>query len=223
MVNQLENVVICGAGGLGRETLEILTAQNSVDNKWNILGFIDDTKSEGVAINGYPVLGNTDWFCGNHQNTGCLVAIGDPKIRCRVVKKLNSHGINFVNAIHPGAILSGSVSLGKGIIICAGAVLTVNIKVGNHVILNANSTIGHDVTIGDFCSIMPSATINGNTFIKTGANFGSGATGIQNITVGKWSIIGAGAVVINDIPDRVTAVGIPARPIRVHPEDEGAG
>jgi sugar O-acyltransferase (sialic acid O-acetyltransferase NeuD family) len=212
----MENVVIYGAGGLGREVLEILKAQNS-KKKRKILGFIDDKKTKGQLINGFPVLGDTDWFCINHQNSGCLVAIGDPEIRCRVVKKLTNNNINFTNAVHPSAVLSDSVSLGENVIICAGVVLTANVTIGSHVVLNANSTIGHDVIIEDYCSIMPSATINGNSHIMTGANFGSGATGIQNITVGEWSIIGAGAVVIKDIPDRVTAVGIPAKIIKTHP------
>ena len=202
----MEKVVICGAGGLGREVLEILKSQNSLRKKWKILGFIDDTKAKGQFINGFPVIGDIDWFCNNHKNVGCLVAIGDPQIRYKVVKKLDNYNIKFVNAIHPSAILSDSVSLGKNVIICAGVVLTVNIKLGSHIVLNANSTIGHDVIINDYCSIMPSATINGNSHIKEGANFGSGATGIQNIQVGKWSIIGAGAVVVKDIPDGVTAV-----------------
>lgn len=210
----MQDVVVCGAGGFGREVLEILKTQNETAKEWSILGFIDDTIPEGQEINGFPVLGNTKWFCDNHNNVGCLVAIGDPRMKRRVVQKLEKYDVDFVNAVHPNVIMSDSVDVGKNVIICAGCILTVNIKLGNHTILNLNSTVGHDAIIEDYCSIMPSVKINGNSHIKQGVYIGSGATIIQDISVGCWSIIGAGAVVVKDIPDRVTAVGMPAKPVK---------
>jgi sugar O-acyltransferase (sialic acid O-acetyltransferase NeuD family) len=214
----MQDVVICGAGGFGREVLEILKSQNENTVNWNILGFIDDTIPKGQMVNGFPILGNIDWFCTNHNNVGCLVAVGDTRVKRKIIEKLEMFHVNFVNAIHPSVIMSDSVEIGKNVIICAGCILTVNIKIGNHVILNLSSTVGHDVIIEDYCSIMPSVKINGNTHVKQGAYIGSGATIIQDTSVGCWSIIGAGAVVVKEISNRVTAVGIPAKPVKAHLE-----
>jgi sugar O-acyltransferase (sialic acid O-acetyltransferase NeuD family) len=214
----MQEVVIYGAGGFGREVLEILKSQNNIEKRWVILGFVDDTISQGKLINGFPVLGNIKWFSNNHNNVGCLVAIGDPRSKYPIIKELKKYNVSFVNAIHPSVIMSDFVEIGNNVIICAGCILTVNIKLGSHIILNLCSTVGHDVIIEDYCSIMPSVKINGNSHIKEGAYLGSGATLIQNVSVGNWSIIGAGAVVVKDIPDNVTAIGMPAKPIKTLPE-----
>lgn len=213
----MQEIVICGAGGLGREVLEIFISQNKIANKWKILGFVDDTKSEGELINGFPVLGNIEWICNNHKKAGCIVAIGDARNRYNIIKKLEKYNINLVNAVHPSVVMSDSVEMGKNVIICAGCIFTVNITLGSHILINASTTIGHDVIVEDYCSIMPAVIINGNSYVMEGAYIGCNATIIQNINVGKWSVIGAGAVVLEDIPDRVTAVGIPARPIKTLP------
>jgi serine acetyltransferase len=87
----------------------------------------------------------------------------------------------------------------------------VNIKIGNHVIINLNCTIGHDTIIEDYCSIMPTVIINGNNHLSEGVYVGTGTTFIHQISVGAWTTIGAGAVVVNNIPGNVLALGVPAK------------
>lgn len=212
----LQKVVIIGASGFGREVLDIFLAENKVSPKWEILGFIDeDPRLKGKVINDYPVLGSFDWFEKiDTDDVRVIVAIGDNKVRKKVVNKAKSLNLKFCNAIHPNAIMTPFTSLGEGVIITAGVILTNQIKIGNHVIINLNATVGHDVVIEDFVNINPGVHINGNNRIKEGAYIGSGAVTIQNITIGRWSIIGAGAVVIEDIPEKVVAVGVPAKPIK---------
>jgi len=195
----MKAVVIIGAGGFGREVLEIFKDQNKIKKKWNILGFIDENKKlHGKKINNYEVLGGIDWF-KNHRDVECVCAIGETDVKKRVIDRLQKYDINFCNAIHPSVIMSEFIEIGKGVIICAGTILTVNIKIKNHVIININSTIGHDSIIEDYCSIMPTVIINGQNHLSKGVYIGTGATFIQNISVGAWSIIGAGSVVINNI------------------------
>ena len=212
----LQKVVIIGAGGFGREVLDIFLAENKVSPRWEILGFIDENPQLfGEVVNGYPVLGSLDWLGKTDINEiRVIVAIGDNKVRKKVVKKAESLGSNFCEAIHPDAIMTPFVSMGEGVIIAAGAILTNQIRIGNHVIINVNATIGHDAVIEDFVNINPGAHINGNNRVEEGAYIGSGAVTIQNITIGRWSIIGAGAVIIENTSERVIAVGVPAKPIR---------
>ena len=207
----MNKVVIIGAGGFGREVIEIFKDQNCIKKWWEILGFIDENSALwGKVINNFSVLGGLDWF-ENNREVGAVVAIGDPKTKKRIVDLLEKNGVLFYNAIHPSVIMSEFVNLGKDVIICAGSILTVNISICNHIIINLKCTIGHDAIIEDYCSIMPSVSINGENHIGKGVYIGTGATFIQQVSVGEWAIIGAGAVVIDNIPDHVVAVGIPAK------------
>jgi sugar O-acyltransferase (sialic acid O-acetyltransferase NeuD family) len=212
----MQSIVILGAGGFGREVLDIIIAQNKVSKRWEILGFVDEnTELKGKVLNGYPVLGSFDWFSKiDLKEIRVVCAIGDNISKKKVVEKAKGVGLRFANVVHPSVIMTEFVTLGEGVIICAGCILTNQITIGNHVIINLDVTIGHDSIIEDFCTLSPGVHISGRNKIGEGANVGTGAVTIQGITIGRWSIIGAGAVVAQDIPDKVVAVGVPAKPIK---------
>jgi sugar O-acyltransferase (sialic acid O-acetyltransferase NeuD family) len=212
----MQNIVILGAGGFGREVLDIIIAQNKVSKRWKMLGFVDENRElKGKVLNGYPVLGSFDWFSKiDLKEIRVVCAIGDNISKKKVVEKAKGLGLRFANVVHPSVIMTEFVTLGEGVIICAGCILTNQITIGNHVIINLDVTIGHDSIIEDFCTLSPGVHISGRNKIGEGANVGTGAVTIQGITIGRWSIIGAGAVVAQDIPDKVVAVGVPAKPIK---------
>jgi len=212
----VKSVVIVGAGGFGREVLEIFKDQNRISRSWNILGFVDENKQlQEKTLNGYPVLGGLDWLREHNNPTlGCVVAIGTCETRKQVVERLQEIGVNFYDAIHPSVIMSDSVKMGTDVIICAGSILTVNIKIGDHVHVDTNCTIAHDAVIGSYCRLNPGVKINGNNHLGEGVYVGTGATFIQEVSIGSWSTIGAGAVVAVDIPEKVTAVGVPAKVVK---------
>jgi len=217
-----QKVVIIGAGGFGREVLDIFEADNEKCNAWEILGFIDDNPHiQGQRIRGYPVLGGVDWFSKSEaESVKAVIAVGENKLRRKIAQKAMSYGAKFCNIIHPSVIMTPHIKLGKGIIIAAGCIFTNNITIQDHVIINLDVTVGHDTVIESFVNLNPGVHINGNNKMLEGAYIGSGAVTVQNITVGKWSIVGAGAVVVRDIPEKVVAVGIPAKPIRPIEEAE---
>lgn len=212
----MKSVVIVGAGGFGREVLEIFKDQNKISRTWQILGFIDENKElHGKTVDGYTVLGGLDWLRKhNSSGLGCVCAIGNSETRKRVVGDLGGIGVNFYNAIHPSVIMSELVKLGKDVIICAGCILTVNISIGDHVHINLNCTIGHDAAIGSYCTINPLVAISGNDKLGEGVYVGTGAVLIHQISVGNWVTIGAGAAVIEDVPGKVVAVGVPAKVVK---------
>ena len=212
----MKSVVIVGAGGFGREVLEIFKDQNTISRTWDILGFIDENKElHGKIVNGYPVLGSLDWVREhNSGNLGCVCAIGICETRKRVVERLQEIGVNFYNAIHPSVIISEFVDLGQDVIICAGSILTVNIKIGDHVHVDTNCTIAHDAVIESYCRLGPGVRINGENHLGEGVYVGTGTTFIQQVSVGTWSTIGAGSVVTEDIPEKVVALGVPTKIIR---------
>jgi len=215
-------VVIVGCGGFGREVHQLFKDYNNdqlyqFDN-FNLLGFIsEDNYSHGTKINNLPVLGNLSWF-KDHKDVKCVVAIGDPIKRREMVSKLNKIGVSFCSIIHPSVIIGDSVEVGEGCIICAGVILTTNIKIQNHVIINLGCTVGHDVWLKNYVSLMPCVKVNGGVTLYTAVYVGSGTTFIQNITVNPYSVIGAGSVVISNIPRRCTAIGVPAKIIKKYDE-----
>lgn len=208
----MKDIVILGSGGFGREVHWLIEEINNVKPQWNLLGYVDDIHPIGELINGFPVLGTTEWL--NNQELNVVCAVGDPDTKKMILDKLNSSKNTYPILIHPDVKYSSSVKFGEGSIICAGNILTVNIEIGKHVIINLDCTVGHDALIDDYSTILPSVNVSGNVIIEKCVSVGTGTQIIQGVKIGKHTIIGAGSVVTKEIEPNVVAVGIPARPIK---------
>lgn len=212
----MKDLIIFGASGFGREVMWAAERQNRVEPTWNILGFMDDEESiQGTEINGYKVLGKTD-DVSNYPEAFFVVAVGASRVREKIVSNMKSVNpyIKFGTVIDPSVQMSNLVTIGEGTIICAHTIITVNISIGSHVIINLDCTIGHDAILQDFVTLYPSVNVSGITNIGRAVELGTGMQIIQGKTVGDYSIIGAGAVVVKNIPANCTAVGSPAKPIK---------
>ena len=106
------------------------------------------------------------------------------------------------------------MKIGDGSIICAGTIATVDIEIGKHVIVNLDCTIGHDAKLEDYVTVYPSVNISGFVTVGEETEIGTGTQIIQGIKIGRESIIGAGAVVLKELPEKCTAVGSPAKVIK---------
>lgn len=211
----MKDIVIIGAGGFGREVAWLIEDINKVEKEWNIVGFVDDDESiQGNEINGYRVVGNVEWL--KKQEINVVNAIGDPIIKKKVMVRLEDSKNIYPILIHPNVIYSDKVEIGEGSIICAGNIITVNIEIGTHVIVNLDCTIGHDAVLGDYTTVLPSVNISGFVKIEECVNIGTGSVIIQGASIGKNTVVGAGAVVVKDLPGNCTAVGAPAKPIKFH-------
>jgi sugar O-acyltransferase (sialic acid O-acetyltransferase NeuD family) len=143
-----------------------------------------------------------------------VISIGVNATRKRVAERIGN-AIDFGTAVHATAIVSKRAVIGEGTVVMAGAVINADTRVGKHCIINTSASIDHDCVLGDYVHVSPNATLSGDVEVGEGTHIGSGASVIQGIRVGKWCTIGAGAVVIKDIPDFATAVGNPAKVIKV--------
>ncbi len=213
---KLQKVVIIGTGGFGREVLDVLEAINQAEAQYDILGFITEPgyQQPGELIHEKPVVGHFDWLEQNKHEVKAICAIGSPAVRLRLTRQAEQMGVQFFSAVHPRAILTRWVTMGAGSIITAGCILTNNITIGNHVHLNLDCTVGHDAVIEDYVTVSPGVHISGNDRLETGCFIGTGANLIEGKTIGQWSVVGAGSVVVKDIPANTTAVGNPAKVIK---------
>lgn len=205
-------IIIYGAGGHGKVVADVVERQGT----YNLLGFIDDNPAVwGKELSGYKILGGID-ACTNGGLTRYpfIVAIGDNQARRQIVARLETLGGHFGRAVHPSAQIAKDVRLAPGVMVMANVVINPGSRIGNHTIVNTSATIDHDCVIGDFVHISPAAALAGNVVVQEGAHVGMGSLILPGVQVGAYSVIGAGAVVTKNIPERVTAVGVPARPVK---------
>lgn len=212
----MRDLVIIGAGGFGREVAWLVDDINEASNEWNLLGFIDCNESiHGTELNGYKVLGGFDYLKAK-ENIYYVCAIGNAKVKKDIIEnKCSKYNIKAATLIHPSVIMSKRYNeIGDGCIICAGNIITVNCNIGNHVTLNLDCTVGHDVFINNYTTIYPSVNISGNCNIGECVEVGTGSQIIQGKKIGNNSIVGAGSVVVKDIENNRTVVGVPAKAIK---------
>ena len=214
----MKDIVIVGAGGFGREVRLMINQINKNDKKYNFLGFYDDAFQKGQLIDSFKILGGVEDLVSIKSKISVIIAIGEPHIKKKVVfLLLKNKLLSFPNIIYPNNTLDEeSVSLGIGNIICEGSILTTNIIFKDFIIVNLICSIGHDTIIDSYSSIMPGVNISGEVYIHECVYVGTGAKLINQLEIGSYTVIGAGAVVTKSLPVNCTAVGVPAKIIKVN-------
>lgn len=212
----VKRIAIYGAGGFGREVLQVIRDINRISPAWKMEGFLVDKSYAvaGNAVQGFPILGDAEWLEGR-EDVEVFVAVGNSAARARIVEKIRTRFRNsFATFVHPRAWVGDHVVLGEGVIICAGCLVTTDIRIGNHVHVNIGCTIGHDASVDDFVTMNPSVNVSGNAVVGKGAELGTGCIVIPGLDVGEWSIAGAGAVVTKHVLSNSTVAGVPAKAIK---------
>ena len=207
------DVIIVGAGGHGKVVLDILRAAGA----HRPVGFVDaDTTLTGSIIGGLEVIGPTNTLPKLRQQKvrGAIIAIGDNRTRLRYAAMLREQGFEPINAIHPTASISPSATIGSNVVIAAQAAVCVDAQIGNSVILNTAAVVDHECVVAEGVHIAPGAHLAGRVRVGPCAFIGLGANIIQCLSIGEHATIGAGAVVLADIPPQATAVGVPARVVK---------
>ncbi len=211
-ISAVEKVLIVGAGGHGRVVADILALSR---NSEAVFGFIDDDAALwGKNICGMPVLGSVSrlkLICRKHTGLSVIVAVGNNSARQRIVTELQGYGIKYTNSIHPRAVIAGDVKMGVGVMVMAGAVINPGAIIGDHSIINTGATIDHDCILADFVHISPGVNLAGKVKVDERAHVGIGAAVLPCIKIGCASMVGAGSVVVQDIPAKAVAKGVPAR------------
>lgn len=207
----MNKLIIVGAGGFGRETLQWALQSNENNVRWSVAGFIDD---ELDMLNGfdcsYAVLGRIlDWQ--PKSNERFVIAVGPPKNKKMIATSLAKKGAIFENIIHKSVTLATTSKLGCGIILCPNVVVSDNAAIGDHVGINICSSVGHDACIGAYSTISSYCDITGEVSFGECVFLGSSVCIVPQRKIGSNAYICAGSAVMNNVQPDTRVMGVPAK------------
>jgi sugar O-acyltransferase (sialic acid O-acetyltransferase NeuD family) len=199
-------IFLYGASGHAKVIVEILECKGHRD-----IMFIDDYSILSSML-GFQIISSEAYEKLEIIPNQLFISIGNNSIRKKIAAKyVNS---NFINAIHPKSSVSSRSEIGFGTVLMSNVSVNSGVNIFNHCIINTNASVDHDCIIKDFVHLSPNVALAGNVTVEEGTHIGIGASVIQGINIGKWATIGAGAVIINDVPDYAVVVGNPGRVIK---------
>jgi len=211
----MKDIVIIGAGGMGKEVVWLIENINYQTPTWNIIGYTEDERhfdNWGENINGYPVLGGDSWLQDCKKQIYVICSLGNGSLRKLVYEKVSVYpNVTLATIIDPSVRIDKTLNIGEGSIICHNCIITVNTTIGKGVLMNTGATVGHDSKVGDFCTLLTNSVVAGHTIIGEGCDIGSGAFILQGKTIVKNTIIAPLTSVLKDINEPGTYAGNPAR------------
>lgn len=198
----MNRLIIIGAGGHGK-----VIADAALKNGYTNICYIDDHATGDVM--GFPIIGTSaDIERLNDGGTDFIIGIGNNAVRKAIAEKYN---VNWVSIVHPSAQIAFNAEIGKGTVVMANAVVNVCATVGEHCIINTGAIVEHDNVIENYAHISPNVALGGTVRIGTLTHVGIGATVKNNTEICSECTIGAGAVVVKNIKEPGTYVGVPIR------------
>jgi sugar O-acyltransferase (sialic acid O-acetyltransferase NeuD family) len=208
-------LLIAGAGGHGKVVAEAAQATG----RWSEFAFADNQIPIGTRVLGIEVVGPFDGLAVLlPRYAEAVVALGDAQLRERLQSTMEAIGYSIATIVHPRATVSPTATLGRGSVVFAQAVINAHSILGLGCIINTASSVDHDCELADFVHVCPGAHLAGGVAVGARTWIGIGAAVIQKVRIGTGCRVGAGAVVIRDIPDHATVAGVPAQPVRSAPE-----
>lgn len=190
----MQKLILLGGGGHCKSCIDVIEQEN----KYEIVGILDQEELFGQKILDYTVIG-TDDDISNFSNEGYvfLITVGQIKsfsIRKKLFSILKKNAAKMATVISPRAYVSKYAHIGEGTIIMHDALVNTSVSIGDHCIINSKALIEHDVHIEDFCHISTAAVVNGGVKIKEGTFFGSNAVSKEYIETKNADFIKAGSL-----------------------------
>lgn len=202
-------LILIGIGGHARVLLEAADSERFL---W--LGYLNIVPHEHES-GGLPYLGKDEvakeYCVSKHKLVNGVGSVSSNDKRAEIYQRFKKIGFSFQKIIHSSAIVSCNVTLGEGCQIMAGAIIQSGAVCGENVIINTKASVDHDCVIGAGAHVSVGATLSGNVLVGNSAFIGAGSTIKQGIILGEGCVVAAGAVVVNDVPERATVMGVPAR------------
>ena len=213
----MKKLIIVGAGGFGREVAEWALGCQAFRREWEIAGFLDDNPDALKAYPGcgLPIIGSVREYEPRNDEL-FVIGIGQPVLRRRMRELLEGKDARFTRLVHSSCVVGNRVQLEPGVILCPRVVLTCDIHIKANTAFNISCAVGHDVVVGRDCQISSFCDLTGFVQLGDEVLMGSRATIIPGKRIGNQSIVGAGSVVISDVPSHVTVFGNPAKLLSKH-------
>lgn len=203
----MSKVIIIGASGHGKVIADIIVSSGNV-----VKGFLDDADDiQGKSIIGFPVLGKISDY-KDHLDCQFIIAIGNPYVRKKISESID---VKWYTAVHPSAVISKfDTSIGEGTVLMANAVVNSSAKIGKHCIINTGAIVEHDNVLEDYVHLSPNVTLAGAVKVGKSTHIGVGSCTKQGLNIAADCIIGAGSVIVKDITESGTYIGVPAKRIK---------
>lgn len=197
-------VGVIGSGGHAKEILAALEAAGFVVEAI----FDDNPERWGQRLWNIPICGDIA-HAHAYPHLALFIAIGHNATRARIAKSFPDR--EWVTLIHPDTTTHSTAVIGPGTVIQAGAILQPDVTIGAHSIIDTGAIVSHDCQIGDYVHLAPGVALAGENVLEEGVFFGIGSSSIPQRRIGAWTTVGAGAVVVKDLPSHVVAKGVPAK------------
>lgn len=211
-------VVVVGGGGMGRCVLDLVDAVNvaapsAQDPAFEVVGVVDDGAIDQKLLDrrGVKFLGGVNEIAHLHPDVGYVIGIANCAVKARIDAQLRPSGRPSPVIVHPNVHLGADVELGAGSLICSHVSVENHIRLGRHVHINQNSTVGHDSVLGDYSTVSPLVAVSGAVTLGEGTFVGTTAGIRQGLSLGEYSTVGMGSMVLNDVAAHTTVIGAPAR------------
>lgn len=210
------HLYIYGAGGTGREMVDIARRCQQQQARYQSVRFVDDVREERVHYD--TAVCRFDEMLAVGEAFEVVIAQGEPAHRRALYDRLRAHDVALATLVDPTAMVSLSARLEPGCVLWPGVVVSSNTVLAANTMVQFNTVVGHDIRIGAHTVVSSSAVIGGNVDIGEGAFIGMGAAIKERLTVGAGSIIGMSSAVFRSIEDGMIAVGNPARVVQANTE-----
>ena len=197
----MRRLAIIGASGHGKVIADIARRIGYCE-----IVFFDDDESIHEC-GGYPVVGKSSE--AGTIDADVIVGIGNADIRKRIQESIPEQ--KLATLIHPDAVIAEDVEIGVGTVVMAGAVINPGTHIGKGCIINTCSSVDHDCIVDDFVHVAVGSHLCGTVNVGAGTWIGAGVTVSNNVFICPDCMIGTGAVIVNDIWESGTYVGVPAK------------
>ena len=198
-------LIFYGAGGHARVAIEAARAAGLQP------GLVIDDNPKTTELAAVPVQAATSVYWDQLGPFRFVITIGDNPTRARIFQELLGRGGTPQTIVHPFTSISPSARIGAGTVIFAGVVVNADSEISANCILNTSCSVDHDGNIAPHVHLCPGVRLAGNVTIGERTMLGTGAICIPGIKIGSDTKIGAGSVVVKDLPDRCKAFGNPAK------------
>lgn len=206
-------LILIGAGGHSKSVAD------SVDlDQYEIAGFLDGYKT-GTHLN-LPILGKTLEDVEDYYAYKYFISIGDVIARKAWFEKLQEYNVDVINIIDKTAIIAPTAKIGIGNFIGKYAIVNADASIGDNNVINTKALVEHECVVGSHTHLSTNSTINGNVVVEDAVFLGSCAVCNGQLRIGEGAVVGSGCVLIKDVEQYTTVVGIPGRVVKRRNRDD---